>query len=89
MVVPVSDIVINADPNYVKLDVEGNELQALEGLSPLLRRSRPTLAISAYHRPADLWQLPQFVRALDLDYSLHLRQYGHQGYDTVLYAVPQ
>ena len=89
MVARVADIVINSQPNYVKLDIEGYELKALEGLEPLLRRSRPTLAVSAYHRPCDLWTLPLFVDGLDLDYSLHFRQYGHQGYDTVLYAIPR
>lgn len=77
-----------ARPTYIKLDIEGFEAEALQGMRKLLTRSRPALAVSIYHKPADLWELPRLVRSLLPDSRLYLRQHGHNGFDTVLYAIP-
>jgi hypothetical protein len=53
-----------------------------------LARSRPRLAMSIYHKPEDLWELPFKVRELLPDAKLHVRQHGFNGFDTVLYAIP-
>jgi FkbM family methyltransferase len=75
-------------PNFVKLDVEGAEERALRGAEGLVREHRPGLAVSVYHRPADLWQLPALIDGWSLGYRLFLRSYGFNGFDTVCYAVP-
>ena len=49
---------------------------------------RPKLAISAYHRPSDLWRVAETVRALCPDYDLFLRQHDGGVIETVLYALP-
>lgn len=36
--------------DFVKMDIEGAELQAVEGALPILRRDHPRLAITTYHR---------------------------------------
>jgi FkbM family methyltransferase len=77
-----------AQPTYIKLDIEGFEAEALRGMQKLLTRSRPALAVSVYHKPADLWELPRLVRSLLPNSRLYLRQHGHNGFDTVLYAIP-
>jgi FkbM family methyltransferase len=73
--------------DYLKLDVEGSELDALRGAERLIRASKPRLAISAYHRPDHLWELPKWLLKLNLGYALYLRAHGHQGFDSVVYAV--
>lgn len=89
-VLPVSEVV---EPGgravYVKYDVEGAEWEALAGTEGLIRAARPTLAVSVYHRPDDLWQLPLHLRALDPGYRLHLRTQGEDGMDVICYAVPE
>ena len=37
--------------SFVKIDVEGHELQVLQGMEKLLRRDRPTLVIEGNNRP--------------------------------------
>lgn len=74
---------------YVKYDVEGAEWDALEGTKELLRRARATLAVSVYHRPDDLWQLPIYLKTLDPDYRLFLRTQGEDGMDAICYALPR
>jgi FkbM family methyltransferase len=39
--------------DFLKMDIEGAEVQAIEGALPVLRRSLPRLAITTYHRPFD------------------------------------
>ena len=39
--------------NFIKMDIEGAEIQALEGAMPLLAKFHPQLAITTYHRPFD------------------------------------
>ncbi|HEX8070889.1 MAG TPA: FkbM family methyltransferase [Pyrinomonadaceae bacterium] len=90
-IVPLDEVVAadDAAPVYLKFDVEGAEWDALAGCAELLRRARPLMAISAYHRPDDLWQLPRYVAALGLGYRLHLRTQGEDGMDAILYALPE
>jgi FkbM family methyltransferase len=76
--------------NYIKMDIEGAEMDALIGASSILLRDLPHLAISVYHKPDDLWALGAFIEALCKDkYNFFLRNYGHQTFDTLLYAVPR
>lgn len=86
--VTLDDALPGFEPNLVKLDVEGAEEAALNGAKELIGRNRPRLAISVYHRPTDLWRLPALVADWNLGYTLHLRSYGFNGFDTVCYAVP-
>lgn len=73
-------------PTLIKMDVEGSEPAALRGAQETLRRHRPGLAISVYHEPDHLWEIPLFIDSLNLGYSMALRPHGHSGYDTVLYC---
>lgn len=58
---------------HLRLEIEGAELAALRGASGLIRRCRPTMAISAYHRPSDFLDIAEFLRGADLGYRLRLR----------------
>jgi FkbM family methyltransferase len=85
-IVALDDCLHGAPVNFLKLDVEGQELAALAGARRTLLRERPTLAIAAYHRWDDLWRLPAFIAELGLGYRLRLGLHGHNSFDTVLYA---
>jgi FkbM family methyltransferase len=77
-------------PNFIKMDIEGAELEALEGMVRLIAKHRPHLAVSVYHKPSDLWKIGNFLN-LNFPgvYRYHLRVYGEQTFDTILYAVPK
>jgi FkbM family methyltransferase len=78
----------NGSAIYVKFDIEGFELQALKGARRLLQEQCPTLAVSAYHRPEDLWEIPLYLHDLDVGYCVALRTEGDDGMDVVCYALP-
>ena len=75
------------DPLLLKLDVEGAEAEVLRGGATWIRRRRPLLAISVYHRPDDLLDLLEQVDALGVPYRYHLRCHGGDGTDLMLYCV--
>ena len=85
-VVRIDDCLPNARVDYLKLDVEGHEMEALAGAEALIRRHRPTLAIAGYHRRDDLWRIPAWIASLDLDYRLRFRIHAHNSFDAVFYA---
>lgn len=72
---------------YVKLDIEGAEPEALAGMARLLAQ-KPILAVSVYHKPSHLWDIPLALKAAHGATRLRLRQHSHHAFDTVVYAWP-
>lgn len=72
--------------DFIKMDIEGSELAALRGAEKTLRRFRPRLAISLYHKPEDFYAIPAYLDQLGLGYKLHLGHYTIHAGETVLYA---
>ncbi len=73
--------------DFIKMDIEGFELKALNGAIGTLHRFRPKLAISLYHKPEDLFEIPLFLHGLKLGYKFALEHYTIHQEETVLYAV--
>lgn len=72
----------------IKMDVEGAEMEALRGAVDTIRRNRPKLAISIYHKRDDILEIPLFIHQLDLGYKFYLRHHSTTFDELVLYAVP-
>ncbi len=78
----------NRRADYLKYDVEGAELSALKGSEKTIRRDRPELLVSCYHRPEDLFVLPLYLKEQYPFYKLYLRRHkGVPAWDINLYAV--
>lgn len=73
--------------DFIKLDIEGSELKALQGAKETLRRFAPRLAISLYHHTRDFYELPLFLNSLGVGYCFYLDHYTIHAGETVLYAV--
>jgi FkbM family methyltransferase len=73
--------------DFIKLDVEGSELSALRGAESALRRFRPRLAIAAYHKPDDLFTIPEYLHGLGLGYRFRLGHFTIHSEETVLFAA--
>lgn len=75
--------------DFIKMDIEGSELAALIGAQQVMERFRPRLAISLYHRPADLFEIPLWLGKRFPWYELHLDHYTIHHEETVLFASPR
>jgi FkbM family methyltransferase len=74
--------------DYIKMDIEGAELDALRGAAATIRRFHPKLAISLYHRIEDFETIPEFLESLHLPYRYYLEHHTTYENETVLFAVP-
>lgn len=80
---------VNKTVAMIKMDIEGAELEALQGAENIIKRDHPILAISVYHKPEDILAIPEYILSVFEGYKLYLRHYSFSWYDTVLYAIPE
>ena len=73
----VDRIMAERKPTLIKFDVEGAEAEALAGAAETIRRNRPNLMISAYHRNEDLFALPLQVLSYYSGYRVYLRHHPY------------
>ncbi len=82
-------LVAGAAPTFIKLDIEGFEVDALEGGRRAIQRHGPVLAVCVYHLQDHLWTIPLLLRRWRDDYAFFLRPHNEEGWDLVCYAVPR
>lgn len=74
------DRLVKARPDFIKIDVEGEEKAVLLGAAGLIRKYKPALSFAAYHRRADKKDLPAAVRALRPGYRVKLNTYAEHDF---------
>lgn len=77
----------DTEVTFIKMDIEGAELAALTGAKQIIFKYKPTLAISLYHKPEDLLEIPYYIKNLVPEYQFFLRHYATNCWETVLYGV--
>ena len=80
------DDTVKSEVTYIKMDVEGAELKALQGAKNVIQKYTPKLAISIYHNPEDIFEIPTCILDMVPDYDFWIRQYSTNIWETVLYA---
>jgi FkbM family methyltransferase len=84
----IDDLVDKGDKiTFIKMDVEGAELESLKGAKKIIQRDKPKLAICIYHKPEDVITLPLYIKQLVPEYKFYLRSYSNADNEMVLYAV--
>ena len=85
------DNILNGEPaTFIKMDIEGSELNALKGAAKTIKENKPVLAICVYHKAADLITIPQFIKSLHEDYKFYMRYHTILGAcELILYAIPR
>lgn len=81
------DNIVKEKVTFIKFDIEGAELKALQGAEKIILRDKPKLAISVYHKNEDMWEIPYYIKSLVSEYKLYIRHYSNCEWETVLYAV--
>lgn len=84
--VRLDDILPNASPTYLSMDLEGYEVMALVGAENMITSAKPNLAISIYHQINHLWEIILKIDDYQLGYEYFLRNYTGFTYETVLYC---
>lgn len=76
------------NPTYIKMDIEGSEIDALLGAQKSIENNLPVLAICVYHRPDHLWKIPLLIHSMSDQYHFFLKAHQEEGWDLVCYAIP-
>lgn len=73
---------------FIKMDIEGSEKNALEGLKETIKKYGPKLAICIYHFQTDFWEVPLKIQEIEPSYNFQIR--NHKKMDnlteTIVYA---
>lgn len=78
------------DNIFLKMDIEGMEINALKGAQNLIAKKNVFIAVCVYHCIDDLITIPQYIESIKPDYySYGLRYYGNNYRELVLYAKPK
>jgi FkbM family methyltransferase len=86
-VVSLDTVILNSDPNFIKMDIEGAEKEALLGAEKTIKKHKPNLAICLYHKPEDLWELPLLINKIEPSYEMYIRVHEDMCLSTVLYCI--
>lgn len=84
----IDDVPECKDATFIKMDVEGSELDALKGAKQTILKNKPKLAVCLYHRPKDFIEIPKWIHNLVPEYKLYVRHHSYSINETVLYAIP-
>jgi FkbM family methyltransferase len=76
-------------PTFVKIDIEGFEPQCLAGAKRTIADSSPVVAVCVYHLQSHIWDIVIQLHSYSRNYSFRLCPHVADGWDLVLYAVPE
>ncbi len=89
ILVPVTSLdetIYNFRPDYIKMDIEGAEIEAIKGTKNIIKDFSPNLAISIYHKASDLWEIPLLIKELNPNYTFKIRSHSYFWFETILYC---
>ena len=73
---------------FIKMDIEGAELNELYGAKDAIQEYKPKMAICIYHKLEDIWEIPSIILQYYSGYKLYIRHYSLTASETVLNAIP-
>ena len=86
--VTIDGLLKGREAGFIKFDVEGAELAAINGGAEAISRDKPIMNIACYHRSEDLFELPLRVLELNPDYKVYIRHTPSiPAWDTCFYFV--
>ena len=73
--ISIDDICQNCLPTFIKMDIEGNEIKAIEGGKYVISKAKPKMYIACYHTPFDLFEIPIKILEIVPEYKLFMRHH--------------
>jgi FkbM family methyltransferase len=81
------DNILKDGASFIKMDIEGSEYDALLGAENTIKKYKPKLAISIYHKPQDIWEIPLLIHEMVPEYKFFVRHHTDMIYGSVLYCT--
>lgn len=73
--------------SFIKMDVEGAELDVLNGCKETCKKFSPILAVCLYHKTDDFITLPALILQIEPNYRFYLNHNSNTFNETVLFAI--
>jgi FkbM family methyltransferase len=86
-VVTLDEELRNEPISFIKMDLEGWEINALRGAEQTIKNNKPKLAIAVYHAAKDFREIPQYLLGLNPSYKVYLRHYTQGWSETVMFFM--
>ncbi|PJE67695.1 hypothetical protein COU95_00995 [Candidatus Shapirobacteria bacterium CG10_big_fil_rev_8_21_14_0_10_40_9] len=80
---------LNIPATFIKMHLEGGELDALKGAVNTIQKYRPIIAVTIYHNSDGAWKIPLFLINNAKNYKYHMRLHSYGGTGAVFYAIPK
>jgi len=87
--VSIDSVLKNFAPTFIKMDIEGAEIKALQGAQETIKQYKPDLAICVYHCINHIWDIPLMLKKWVPSYKFYLRAHNSYTMETVLYATTE
>ncbi|MCL2509366.1 MAG: FkbM family methyltransferase [Oscillospiraceae bacterium] len=72
---------------YIKIDVEGADLDVLYGARETIAKYRPRIAVAIYHSDGHMIKIPEVIHEICPGYRLSIRHYSCAEGETILYCL--
>lgn len=73
--------------DFIKMDIEGAEVNALNGAYQTISKYKPDLAICIYHEPSHLWEIPVWIKSHFPEYKVYIDHKHMHPVESVCYAT--
>ena len=80
------DYLAGSPVTLIKADIEGFEIQLIQGGRESIMKYRPKITICVYHHLSDLYEIPLLLKSLVDGYTMSLRHHSLTHNETVLYC---
>lgn len=78
----------NIEVGFIKVDIEGFEMEFLKGAKDTIATQKPAMLISIYHQPSDYFGIKPLIESWNLGYKFKIAQgtYEHLTCETALFC---
>jgi FkbM family methyltransferase len=74
--------------DFIKLDIEGAEKNAILGAKRIIIENKPVMAVCVYHHQEDYFRIPQMILEINPHYKVYFRHYTQGVFESVMYFLP-
>lgn len=83
------DKYIDCPVDFINIDAEGSDRNAILGLSETIGKYKPTISCAIYHRNEDFFDIPMLLKEMYGECKLYIRHFRYfPAWDTNVYVKP-
>lgn len=85
-IVKLDDFLKDQEVTFIKADVEGMEMDVIEGAAEIIKQKKPKMAICVYHLPWHLYEIMEKINEINSGYRFKMRLHSNSYNEIVLYC---